>query len=133
MSETETLLSPSPGFDDPALFDWLEAASAPALDAAPFGIIAIDHQGRVVIYNAYESKAAGLRPERVLARHLFDEVAPCMNNFLVAQRFEEEPALDAMLPYTLTLRMRPTAVQLRLLQRPGAACGYVLVLWQGRR
>lgn len=129
MSETQNRPDICAGFDDPALFEWLEAASAPLLDVAPFGIIGLDGEGRIVIYNAFEATAAGLRPERVLGRSLFDEVAPCMNNFLVAQRFEDEPSLDATIPYTLTLRMRPTTVRLRLLQRPGAACAYVL-LWR---
>lgn len=127
MSETDTLTAPCPAFDAAGLFDWLEVAPAAALDAAPFGIIGFDDQGGIVIYNAYEARAAGLRPERVLGRSLFGEVAPCMNNFLVAQRFEDEAALDATLPYTLTLRMRPTEVRLRLLQQDGGACAYVLV------
>ena len=92
-----------------------------------FGVIGIDRDGKVSRYNAFEAQAAGLRPERVLGRSLFDEVAPCMNNFLVAQRFDDEAALDETIPYTLTLRMRPTSVRLRLLQDPAAACAYVLL------
>jgi len=137
MSETDSLAAPSlappslapmcPGFDDPQLLEWLRAAGDDALDAAPFGIIGLDAQGVVTFYNAFESRAAGLRPERVLGRPFFDEVALCMNNFLVAQRFADAATLDETLPYTLTLRMRPTPVRLRLLQRPGAPRAYVLV------
>ncbi len=133
MSESDAVLELSPGFEDPDILAWLEAASAHAMDSAPFGIIGIDGRGKVEIYNAYESRAAGLRPERVMARSLFDEVAPCMNNYLVAQRFADEAELDATLPYTLTLRMRPTPVRLRLLQRPGAAHAFLLVERQAAR
>ena len=72
-----------------------------------------------------------MSPERVLGHPLFTMVAPCMNNFLVAQRFEDaeynaEP-LDATIDYVLTLRMRPVKVALRLLAEPGQALRYVLV------
>ena len=54
-----------------------------------------------------------------------------MNNFLVAQRFEDAAAtgdaLDATIDYVLTLRMRPVKVQLRLLAEPLATMRYVLV------
>lgn len=120
-----------PGFADAALFDWLETAPAEELDQAQFGIIGFDAEGVVNLYNAYESGAAGLRPARVLARSLFDEVAPCMDNELVADRFAQEPALDVTIAYTLTLRMRPTQVHLRLLQRPGGIRAYVVLLRKG--
>ena len=82
-------------------------------------------------YNEFESKAAGLTAHRVLGQPLFTVVAPCMNNFLVAQRFEDAfetgAVLDATINYVLTLRMRPTKVALRLLASPGAAMRYVLI------
>jgi hypothetical protein len=45
----------------------------------------------------------------------------------VAQRFEDEPSIDDIVPYVLTLRMRPTKVRLRLLAAPGASCRYILI------
>jgi len=114
-------------FTDPDLLGALEAADAAALDAASFGIIAFDQSAHVTEYNALEARHAGLSKERVIGKHVFEEVAPCMNNFLVAQRFADEPQLDVTLDYVLTLRMRPTRVKLRLLQRAGAARAYVLV------
>ena len=54
-----------------------------------------------------------------------------MNNFLVAQRFEDALAesvkLDETINYVLTLRMRPVKVQLRLLSAPDSGMRYVLV------
>jgi len=96
-----------------------------------FGVIGFDTQGIVRRYNTYESQAAGLSAPRVLDHALFTVVAPCMNNYLVAQRFEdttnEGSELDATIDYVLTLRMRPVKVQLRLLGAPGVGCRYVLV------
>nr|WP_315187396.1 PAS domain-containing protein [uncultured Albidiferax sp.] len=109
----------------------LAALSPAELDGLDFGVIGFDADTVVTQYNVYESQAAGLSPERVLGHPLFTVVAPCMNNFLVAQRFEDaeynaEP-LDATIDYVLTLRMRPVKVALRLLAEPGLAVRYVLV------
>jgi photoactive yellow protein len=114
------------GFEQvtPGELDGMDAAT---LDALPFGVIGFDPAGLVDRYNATESRLAGLAPERVVGRHFFDAVAQCMNNYLIAQRFEDEPALDAVVPYVLTLRMRPTPVRLRLLQEIGRPRRYVLV------
>ncbi len=116
---------------DPDILDHLAHASDDALDALDFGVIGFDAQTVVHRYNRFESQAAGLSPQRVLGHPLFTVVAPCMNNFLVAQRFEDAAAsaapLDALIDYVLTLRMRPVKVKLRLLAAPGAALRYVLV------
>ena len=118
-------------FDQPDLAALLERSDAAALDTVGFGAIGFDEDGRVQRYNTFESQAAGLRAERVLGQDLFVAVAPCMNNFMVAQRFVDAraagTALDDTINYVLTLRMRPTKVKLRLLYQPGATLAYVLV------
>ena len=111
-----------------SLFDSLTSVE---LDALEFGVIGFDAAGVVRRYNAFESEAAGLSLPRVVGHSLFNVVAPCMNNFLVAQRFEDAAAsgtsLDATIDYVLTLRMRPVKVKLRLLSAPEVAMRYVLV------
>lgn len=118
-------------FTDSDLPRWLPLASDADLDRLDFGTIGIDTAGVVCRYNSFESKAAGLSPERVLGHPLFTVVAPCMNNFLVAQRLEDALAyggsLDATIDYVLTLRMRPVKVKLRLLAMTGASLRWVLV------
>jgi photoactive yellow protein len=118
-------------FDDPALHTELDRSTDEGIDALDFGVIGIDNTGLVQRYNRFESQAAGLTPQRVLGQAMFIAVAPCMNNFMVAQRFEDALAnsstLDATLDYVLTLRMRPVKVKLRLLAAPGAVFRYVLV------
>ena len=121
----------SPTFDQPDLAARLGEMSDTELDELDFGVIGIDADGVVCRYNAFESKLAGLSPQRVLGYPLFTTVAPCMNNFLVAQRFDDAKAdgtsLDVTIDYVLTLRMRPLKVRLRLLAEPGAALRHVLV------
>lgn len=96
-------------------------------DALPFGVIGLGTNGDTEVYNAAESKLAGLRAETVIGQPFFRTIAQCMNNFLVAQRLADEPELDAFLDYVLTFRMRPTPARLRLLKSASASRRYVLV------
>ena len=124
---TATALS----FTTPALLDQLAQLNADQLDELDFGVIGFDADTNVCRYNRTESEAAGLTGPRVLGQPLFTNVAPCLNNFLVGQRFEDaedgNTALDDTIDYVLTLRMRPIKVKLRLLAEPGSAVRYVLV------
>ena len=118
-------------FDQPDLGQRLAALTDEQIDDAAFGIIGFDEGTVVRRYNRFESQAAGLSQASVVGQPFFTSVAPCMNNFMVAQRFDDAQAdgtaLDETIPYVLTLRMRPTKVRLRLLALPGAATRYVLV------
>jgi photoactive yellow protein len=105
----------------------LAESDAERLDGVPFGVIGFTSDATVEVYNTTESTNAGLSPTRVLGKHFFEEVAPCMNNFMVAQRFEDEEVLDDIIPYVLTLRMRPTPVRLRLLKTPECATRFLLI------
>jgi photoactive yellow protein len=114
-------------FTDLDLLDRLEAADDAGLDAAPFGVVAMTEDGVVTSYNEAESRLSGLTPGKVVGRHFFSAVAPCTNNFMVAHRYETEPALDAVIDYVFTLRMQPTKVRLRLLKQPGRRRIYLVV------
>ena len=105
----------------------LEAMSPEECDALPFGVVGFSADTIVQVYNATEARMSGLDPSTVMGVPFFDAVAQCMNNFMVAQRFEDEPDIDAIVPYVLTLRMRPTKVRLRLLAQAGMQRRYVLI------
>ena len=112
-------------------FEQLEQASTPEVDALSFGVVGLTRDGLVDVYNATEQRMAGLPPAKAVGLHFFNSVAPCMNNFMVAQRFEDEPDLDTVFDYVLTFRMRPTPVRLRLLQRASADRRYILIERKG--
>jgi photoactive yellow protein len=118
-------------FDQDGLLGPLARASDAELDRLDFGVIGFDHNGVVQRYNALESKTSGLRAGNARGGDLFREIAPCMNNFLVAQRFDDarddDTSLDATIDYVLTFRMRPVPVKLRLLASPGEQMRFVLV------
>lgn len=119
-------------FDQPDLLPALDALDTAALDALPFGVIHCDADLIVQRYNRYEYSFTGLQPGNVVGRHVFTDIAQCMNNFLVAQRIEDAlaagAALDDTIDYVLTWRMRPTRVRLRMLVAAGARTVYVLLL-----
>jgi photoactive yellow protein len=123
-------------FDQSDLLAVLESLDAEGLDALDFGVIAFGEDDLVLHYNSTESSYSGLLPAEVIGRSLFTQVAQCMNNFMVAQRFEDaaaqSQALDVTMDYVLTWRMRPMRVQLRLLSAPAAARRYVLLLKAAR-
>lgn len=118
-------------FAAPNLHAGLVRLDPDTLDRLDYGVIGFGPDTSISVYNQFESQAAGLSPARVLGQPLFTHVAPCMNNFMVAQRFEEAhdtaAHLDDTIDYVLTLRMRPTKVKLRLLAAPDSALRYVLV------
>ena len=118
-------------FATPGLHARLAQLDPEQLDLLDFGVIGFDGEARVCQYNRFESEAAGLGAPRVLGQPLFTNVAPCLNNFMVAQRFEDAQddaaALDDTIDYVLTLRMRPVKVKLRLLADPASSVRYVLV------
>jgi len=110
---------------------FLSHATAADFDALDFGVIGFDVEGIVRRYNAHESQMAGLSLDRVIDHPFFTVVAPCMNNFMVAQRFEdtahEGGTLDDTIDYVLTLRMRPVKVKLRLLADPDVPLRHLFV------
>ena len=124
-------------FDQVDLCARLDALSSAEFDTLDFGVIGIDTATVVRLYNTFESQRAGIVPSRMFDRPLFTVAAPCMNNYLVAQRFADaladNQALDVTLDYVLTALMRPVRVRLRLLASPGAAMRYVAVEWPADR
>ena len=123
-------------FSSANLASQLDSCTPEQLDQLDFGVIGFDAETNVQRYNAFESEAAGLSQQRVLGQPLFTNVAPCLNNFMVAQRFEDaafdSATLDDTIDYVLTLRMRPVKVALRLLASPASGNRYVLVQRQPR-
>lgn len=118
-------------FTTPGLYAHLAQLDQAGLDELDFGVIGFDSETNVCAYNRTESEAAGLTAPRVVGQPLFTNVAPCLNNFMVATRFDDAQddatSLDVTIDYVLTLRMRPIKVALRLLAEPNAAVRYVLV------
>jgi photoactive yellow protein len=128
LEEKLVLLTVSTRFEDITLSD-LAAMDFRDLDGLPFGVVGLDRDGLVVVYNATEAGFSGLDAQSMIGVPFFDAVAQCMNNFMVAQRFEDEAELDEIVPYVLTLRMRPTRVRLRMLAARVQPLHFILIEW----
>ena len=113
-------------FEDISLSD-LERLGPTGQDALVFGVIGFGADTIAQCYNTTEARMAGLNRDAVLGVPFFDAIAQCMNNFMVAQRFVDEPELDDIIPYVLTLKMRPTRVRMRLLASPAHSLRYILI------
>ncbi len=114
----------------------LDKASDAELDALPYGVIGIDAEGKACRYSVFEARMAGLEREQVLGRHFFEEVGRCMNNSMVARRFDNALAkgesLDCVIDYVIAFKSQLTPVKLRLLSLPGSRLRYLLVQRQPR-
>jgi photoactive yellow protein len=87
------------------------------IDALPMGVIQLSDDGKVLLYNATESRFSGIARQAAEGTHFFGELAPCCNNRIVFGRFRkgvDSNQLDAQFDYTFTYRMRPTNVRLHL-------------------
>jgi len=115
-------------FEAPGLIDSLESHPLDGFDDLDFGLVVMDRSGIVLAYNRSESERSGLSPENVIGEHFFQSVGPCTNNYMVAQRYLDEPDLDAIVDYVFTFKMSPTPVKLRLLSRAGSDRQYLAVI-----
>lgn len=97
------------------------------LDTLAFGVVGLSPEAIVEVYNLTESKLAGLPADSVIGSQFFLSIAQCMNNFMVAQRLQDEPELDTIIDYVLTFKMRPTPVRLRMLKSPEHPRSYLLI------
>lgn len=102
-------------------------SGASQFNAANFGIVKMDHDGNVTDYNSSQERFTGMSKASVMGKHFFSQVAPCTNNFMVAQKYDNQSSLDEKVPYTFTLKMTPTPVTLRLLKDSSAQ--YLLCDW----
>lgn len=108
----------------------IETLGASELDALPFGIIQLDEQGIIQRYNTYEANLAKVRPEDVIGRHFFREVAPCTDVQEFHGRFLEGVAnrqLDVKFRYHFPFKNGPRDVLVTLFYSGATRSVFVLV------
>jgi hypothetical protein len=59
-------------FDDAGIFGMLESAGASEINEVNFGVVRMNPDGSVALYNAFESKLSGLDQSNVLGRNFFE-------------------------------------------------------------
>ncbi|MEO1267020.1 MAG: photoactive yellow protein [Myxococcota bacterium] len=104
--------------------------SRAAMDAQPYGIVKVNDQGVIEVYNRWEANMAGVESSWAQGRNFFTEVAPCTNNRLIYGRFKkgvESGNLNLSCNYTFTYKMKPTNVKLALVRDSSTGQNFVLV------
>lgn len=76
-------------FDAPALADAIEAMSPAEIDRLPFGVIGLDPDGLVRVYNETEARLSGYKGRPTQGKLFFGEVAPCMSNSYFKGRIDK--------------------------------------------
>ena len=126
---SSTTVSDTPAFSAPGLFAWLLEATDGQLDELGFGVIGLDENLVCTNYNSLESQMAGLSKERVIGELFFEHVAPCMNNFMIADVLHGSEDVDVTIAYTLSVRVKPTPVDLRLLAAAQEPRRFLVIDW----
>ena len=109
-----------PALDPSAASALLESADAmtPAeLDALPYGMIQLDASGRILKYNAVESRLASLPQAQAIGKQFFTEIAPCTKVQAFYGRFREgviRESLDATFQFHFAFKQHPRDVTVRL-------------------
>jgi photoactive yellow protein len=85
-----------PDFDTPNLAEAVEALPAHKLDDLPFGVVCLDAQGIVRVYNKTraEQGGRGVMPTKGLS--YFADVAPCLDNGYFKGRIEKARAAGVL-------------------------------------
>lgn len=101
-------------FNEQEVIGMISQGESEAINRVAFGVVHLNEVGTIVGYSRQESELSGLRPDEVLGRNFFDEVAPCTNkaNFraLFAGVISGEREF-AVVDYTFPFRSKPIPVQ----------------------
>lgn len=100
------------------------------VDALAYGVVKVDNEGKVLLYNKYESDLGGITPAAAEGKSFFTDIAPCTNNPLFRGAFKsgvESGNLNHLFPYTFTYRMSPTNVQVHLFHDSRSKTNWICV------
>lgn len=118
------------GFVSNELLARLANLSREDADKQDYGVIKVDEQGKILLYNHYESRLAGVAPTAAEGRNFFTEIAPCTNNRLFMGKFKqgvEQGELDTQFNYTFTYKMKPTNVAIHILHDKSSKTNWIFV------
>ncbi len=87
------------------------------IDQLAFGAINLDRDGKILSYNKAEGEITGRKPEEVIGKNFFTEVAPCTKTDEFYGKFKEgvnSGNLSTMFEYTFDYQMKPTKVKVHM-------------------
>jgi photoactive yellow protein len=86
-------------------------------DQVPFGVIELDKLGTIITYNMAEAAISGLRPEEVIGKNFFLEVAECTQRPEFFGKFKEgvdKKFLNHIFDFTFQGIIEPTRVRVHM-------------------
>lgn len=101
-------------FDETEVLSMISLGEYEAIGRVTFGVVHLDEGGAIVGYSRQESELSGLRPQDVIGRNFFDEVAPCTNKADFKGLFAgvlSGAREFAVVDYTFPFRPTPIPVQ----------------------
>jgi photoactive yellow protein len=110
--------------------DSIEDMTEEQLNALDFGVVKLADDGKILFYNEYESRLAGVDPEHARGKNFFFEIAPCTNNRLFLGSFKagvEAKEIHVLFFYTFTYKMKPTNVKVVFYRKPGSSNNWMLI------
>jgi photoactive yellow protein len=116
--------------DKSALLQAADGMSAEELDTLPYGMIQLDANGRILKFNAVESRLAALPQHQQVGKHFFTEVAPCTKVQDFYGRFKEgvvREALDTSFQFHFAFKQNPRDVSVRLFYSKRTKSVWVMV------
>ncbi|MEQ6885020.1 photoactive yellow protein [Salicola sp. Rm-C-2C1-2] len=87
------------------------------IDNLAFGAINLDKNGKIISYNKAEGEITGRKPEDVIGKNFFTDVAPCTKTDDFFGKFQEgvkSGNLSTMFEYTFDYQMKPTKVKVHM-------------------
>jgi photoactive yellow protein len=112
------------------VLDVVEHLQRDELDYLPYGMIQLDATGRVLAYNAVESRLASLPQAEAIGKQFFTEIAPCTRVQEFYGRFKEgviHESLDTTFRFHFAFKQHPRDVTVRLIYSKRTRTVWVLV------
>ncbi len=119
-----------PSDDEDQLLEAVDEMTATELDHLPYGIIQLDAQGRILKFNAVESRLASLSQQQQIGKQFFTEVAPCTKVQAFHGRFREgvrRESLDVSFRFHFAFKQKPRDVTVRLFYSRRTRSVWVLI------
>jgi photoactive yellow protein len=107
-----------------------DSMSGEELDQLPYGMIQLDANGRILKFNAVESRLASLPQQQQIGKHFFTEVAPCTKVQDFYGRFKEgvlREELDSSFQFHFAFKQNPRDVTVRLFYSKRTKSVWVMV------
>ena len=116
--------------DRDALLQAADELTPDELDTLPFGMIQLDASGRIMKFNAVESRLASLPQAQQIGKHFFTEVAPCTKVQEFYGRFKEgvlRESLGTTFAFHFAFKQNPRDVTVRLFYSKRTRSVWVMV------